>query len=84
MAADTESMDRAIGQFLDFARPEKTDIAPADVNAIATELVQQFAARGVTVTAELAPLPPVAVWPDALRRAVLNLLENAAAYGGGG
>lgn len=83
MAADLESMDRTIGQFLDFARPEKTDVAPADVNAIATELVQQFAARGVAVTAELAPLPPVAVWPDALRRAVLNLLENAAAYGGG-
>jgi two-component system osmolarity sensor histidine kinase EnvZ len=83
MAADLESMDRTIGQFLDFARPGKAEFAPTDVNAIASALVQQFAARGVTVTAELAPLPHVAVWGDALRRATLNLLENAVAYGVG-
>jgi two-component system osmolarity sensor histidine kinase EnvZ len=83
MAADLDSMDRTIGQFLDFARPEKAVPAPAEVNAIAAELVHRLAARGVAVTVELGPLPPVPVWVGALRRAMLNLLENAVAYGGG-
>jgi two-component system osmolarity sensor histidine kinase EnvZ len=83
MAADLDSMDRTIGQFLDFARPERAEAAPADVNAVATQLARQLAARGVAVIPELEPLPPARFWADALRRAVLNLLENAAAYGGG-
>jgi two-component system osmolarity sensor histidine kinase EnvZ len=83
MAADLDSMDRTIGQFLDFARPDRSDAVPADINALATQLVQQFAARRVMIESALEPLPPVRIRADALRRAVLNLLENAVAYGGG-
>jgi two-component system osmolarity sensor histidine kinase EnvZ len=83
MAADLDSMDRTIGQFLDFARPDRAQAAPTDVNAVATKLVQQLAARGIRVETALEPLPPAPIRAEALRRAILNLLENAAAYAGG-
>jgi two-component system osmolarity sensor histidine kinase EnvZ len=83
MAADLDAMDRTIGQFLDFARPDRTEAVPADVNALATQLVQELAARGMRIETALDRLPPVPIRAEALRRAILNLLENAAAYAGG-
>ncbi|HKH90388.1 MAG TPA: HAMP domain-containing sensor histidine kinase [Gemmatimonadaceae bacterium] len=58
---------------------------PVDVRAEVERLVAEFQpladARGAHLVAELEPVPPVALQPDALRHVVLNLLDNAVKYG---
>src|SRR5215207_2774913 len=58
---------------------------PVDVHGEVERLVAEFQpladARGAHLVAELEPVPPVALQPDALRHVVLNLLDNAVKYG---
>ena len=78
MEADIAEMDRTIGQFLDFARPaEQTEAAPVDVAALLARLASRYGLR-------LADLPTAQVraHPEALRRAIANLIENALRHGG--
>ena len=59
-----------------------------DPVAEAREVVEEFQplaqARHASVTAALAPVPPLALSPDALRHVLLNLLDNAVKYGPAG
>jgi two-component system osmolarity sensor histidine kinase EnvZ len=92
MSADVEEMDKTIGQFLDFARSEGGE-APQDVDvaALLAELATQYQRRGFKVavsTPVAAPPTPMlelafSVRPQALRRAVSNLIDNALRYAGG-
>ncbi len=91
MTADVEEMDKTIGQFLDFARSEGGE-APQDteVAALLDELAAQYRRRGFPVQVmptagssartSAAALP---TRPQALRRAVSNLIDNALCYAGG-
>jgi len=86
MTADVEEMDKTIGQFLDFARSEGGE-APQDVDvaAMLAELATQYRRRGfevgfATPVANLAATLPVR--PQALRRGVSNLIDNALRYAG--
>ena len=86
MTTDVEEMDKTIGQFLDFARSESGE-AQQDVNlaALLDELATQYRRRGFKV--EFAAPPPtfavaLPVRPQALRRAVTNLIDNALRYAG--
>ena len=86
MTADVEEMDKTIGQFLDFARSEGGE-APQDVDvaAMLAELATQYRRRGfevgfATPVTNLAATLPVR--PQALRRAVSNLIDNALRYAG--
>ncbi|MCX7166775.1 MAG: ATP-binding protein [Rhodocyclales bacterium] len=86
MTTDVEEMDKTIGQFLDFARSESGE-AQQDVNlaALLDELATQYRRRGFKV--EFAALPPtftvtLPVRPQALRRAITNLIDNALRYAG--
>jgi len=91
MTADVEEMDKTIGQFLDFARSEGGE-APrfVDVAALLAELATQYRRRGFRVelaaavaAAPAPPLPsPLPVRPQALRRAVSNLIDNALRHAG--
>ena len=91
MIADVEEMDKTIGQFLDFARSEGGE-APqeVDVAALLAEIAMQYRRRGFKVElvapAAMPPVPaPVTalpVRPQALRRAVSNLVDNALRYAG--
>jgi two-component system osmolarity sensor histidine kinase EnvZ len=86
MTADVEEMDKTIGQFLDFARSEGGEVPQEiDVAALLAELATQYRRRDFKVAFSI----PVAVSssafpvrPQALRRAVSNLIDNALRYAG--
>ena len=78
MTADVEEMDRMIGGYLAFARGEGTEQArPADLVPLLRDVAagarRSGAAIALAVPAELF----VPLRPDAIRRAVTNLVDNA-------
>ena len=84
LAADVEQMDAVIRQFLDYARLDENEAAaPTDLQAMIQEAAQPFAAQAESLALDLQPLPPLAVRPLLLKRALSNLLDNAVKYGGG-
>lgn len=83
MVADVEEMDRIIGQFLDFGRGEPQEpMQQTDLAALLADIVQPYTLRGVNVSLELPRNLYLAARPLPLRRAVLNLLDNAVRYAG--
>ncbi len=88
MTADIEEMDKTIGQFLDFARSEGGETPQAvDLAALLDDLASQYRRRGFTVAlaapvAGAAPAPTFDLRPQALRRAVSNLIDNALRHAG--
>lgn len=82
LIADVEQMDAVVGQFLDYARlGEQEDTIATDLKLLAESAVAPYLGR--TAKLELAELPPCPVRPLLLRRALANLLDNAAKHGGG-
>lgn len=81
MVRDIDDMEVLTRQFMEFARPE-SELSPAmlDVDTLCRELADGFRQRGLPVsvhgTAGEARLPS-----EGLRRALINLLENAHNYG---
>jgi len=85
MESDIAEMDRTIGQFLDFARPADAGRgAPADLAALLDEIAARYGGRVRRLAgAEFARIvAPVRI--ESLRRAVINLIENALRHGGQG
>ncbi len=84
MVADIEEMDRSIGQFLDFARAGAGEPEEAlDLAALAEELAAQYRRRGHEVTAAISGvLPRLSLRPKAIRRAIVNLVDNALRHAG--
>jgi len=83
LVADVEQMDAVIRQFLDYARLDESEAAVlTDLQALVRETAQPFAAQA-RFTLDLQPVPPLAVRPLLLKRALANLLDNAVKYGGG-
>lgn len=83
MARSVDEMDAIVGQFLTFARSGEAE-APttASLNALAQAVAEAQADHGRTLVLELAPdLPDGPVHPQALRRALDNLVENAWRHG---
>jgi two-component system osmolarity sensor histidine kinase EnvZ len=84
LAADVEQMDAVIRQFLDYARLDENEAAvPTDLPSLVRETAQPFAAQAGSLTLDLQPLPPFALRPLLLKRALANLLDNAVKHGGG-
>ena len=82
MARSIEEMDGIVGQFLDFARTgEAEEAVAASLNGLAQAVAEAQADHGRALRLELAALPDVPVRPQALRRAVDNLVENAWRHG---
>lgn len=83
MIADVEEMDQTIGQFLDFAREsDGEDVEETDLSALLADLAAQYLRRNVTIKTELTKLPTRALRPQAIRRAVANLIDNALRHAG--
>ena len=84
MVQDIEDMDAIIDQFLDFARADGGEAVEAhgDLNALIAEVVERYARDGKAVSASFDALPPVPLRPMAVKRLVINLVENALRYAG--
>jgi two-component system osmolarity sensor histidine kinase EnvZ len=81
--ADIEQMDAIIAQFLDYARGEG-DEAPvaADINALVEQVASHRGRTSAAPRLDLGALPPgTRIRPQALTRAITNLLDNARKYG---
>lgn len=86
MEADIAEMDRTIGQFLDFARPQALDgkeKVPTDLAALFAEIAARYGERAKCLPCRHAKADfqcPVHIEP--LRRAIVNLIENALRHAG--
>lgn len=78
-----EEMDRIVGQFLDFARIDDSALPLEEValDALAREVAAVFADHGQALVLELSALPEVPMRAPLLRRALVNLVENAWRHG---
>ena len=86
MEADIAEMDRTIGQFLDFARPQtqrELPAQPADLAALLADIAGRYGERLQFSHSGAAAQCMARVRPEALRRAIINLIENALRHGGG-
>jgi two-component system osmolarity sensor histidine kinase EnvZ len=82
LSADVEQMDAVIRQFLDYARLDENEAtAMVDLAALTGEVVQRYAGQNITL--DLQPVAAIFVRPLLLKRALVNLLDNAIKYGGG-
>ena len=78
MTADLAEMERMIGGYLSFARGEGMEQAhPVDLSAILGDVAAGARRAGADVAMEVPAGLTVLLRPDALRRAVTNLLDNA-------
>ena len=82
MTRSIEELDSIVGQFLDFARDDAGDAPTAgDVQSLAREIAAACADHGQVLTLALEPTPAVRIHRDALKRAIVNLIENAFRHG---
>ncbi len=78
MTADVEEMERMISGYLAFARGESTEQArPTDVLVVLEAVAAGARRAGADVTVEAPAGLIVLLRPDAVRRAVTNLVDNA-------
>jgi two-component system osmolarity sensor histidine kinase EnvZ len=78
MTADVEEMDRMIGGYLAFARGEGTEEAqPVDLAALLEEVATGARRAGAVVEFAAPRELTLRLRPDAVRRAVTNLVDNA-------
>lgn len=84
VSADIEQMDAIIGQFLDYARGDGGE-APrtCDLDTLLAQAAAGLQRGTTTLRLEPGEVPPLALRPQAIARALGNLLENARKYGGG-
>ncbi len=85
MNEDIEEMDRIIGQFLDFARPESSEPeGEVALDELVGDIVERQKKLGRSVTGRIESAVVLRGRPDALRRALTNLVDNAVRYAGTG
>lgn len=80
MSADIGEIDAVIGQFLDFARGEDEPHTEGDLNALASEIVEGYRKRDKDIVFRPGALRPLRFAPQAIRRAIANLVDNALRY----
>lgn len=86
LVASTESyldtIDTILQQFMDYAGSgEREAPQPGDLNALAGQLVADFAGLGHEFDFEENALPVFAFRPVAVMRLLMNLMQNAVVYG---
>jgi two-component system, NtrC family, nitrogen regulation sensor histidine kinase NtrY len=77
---EVEHLKRLVGEFSAFARMPHLNPVPGDLNPLVEETVGTFrdGSQGVDFAMALTPgLPKIAIDRDGLKRALVNLLENA-------
>ncbi|HEY9103190.1 ATP-binding protein [Chitinimonas sp.] len=83
MDEDVEDIERILGQFVDFVRGMGTEEAvEGDPAELARGVVARYARMGQQIELHLSDdLPLLRLRPLALRRALVNLIDNALRYG---
>jgi two-component system osmolarity sensor histidine kinase EnvZ len=75
-------MDAIVGQFLDFARSEADEApVPTSLDAMARDVAASNADHGREVGLDLGDVPATPLRAAAMRRAMVNLVENAWRHG---
>ncbi len=83
MTADVAEMERMIGGYLAFARGEGAEQAqPVDLAAMLEEVAAGARRAGADIVLDAPPGLVVNLRPDAARRAMTNLVDNARRYAG--
>lgn len=84
LSSDIDEMGHMIDEYLDFAQGDAGELAePIDLNLLLIDVVQSYHRSKRAVY--FSPSTPVVlmVRPQAIRRAMVNLIDNALRYGGG-
>jgi two-component system nitrogen regulation sensor histidine kinase NtrY len=79
---EVEDLKRLVNEFSAFARMPHLNPVPGDINALASETVANFREAHPNVEFVLAldpAIPPIPIDRDAMKRALVNLLDNAVA-----
>ncbi|MBF6567419.1 MAG: HAMP domain-containing protein [Candidatus Binataceae bacterium] len=85
ITSEVEDLKHLVNEFSAFARMPHLNPVPGHLNALAEDIFQRFreANPGIECELELAPsIPMIAIDREALRRAIFNVLDNAAAAAG--
>jgi len=81
LTGETQRIDRIVQQFLDFARPPKLALRPANLHALLTAvsdgLQSKASARDVTLETTWSGDGAAAIDPDQMKQALDNLVRNA-------
>jgi two-component system osmolarity sensor histidine kinase EnvZ len=81
---DIDEMRRMIDEYLDFARGDGAEpVEPMDMAELLVNLCQQYERQGADVRCAPSDRAMLMLRPQAMRRALSNLIENALRYGGG-
>jgi signal transduction histidine kinase len=85
MENDLTEMDQMIGSTLEFLRAGSSaeKASRLDLNALVESVTEDMITVGATIRQHGSVAQPMLVRPQALRRCLTNLLENARRYGGG-
>jgi two-component system osmolarity sensor histidine kinase EnvZ len=79
---DLSEMEHMIDEYLDFARGEGTEaVEPTDLAALLRQACEDARRAGADVASDVAEGLTARVRPNALKRAVDNLVSNAASHG---
>jgi signal transduction histidine kinase len=84
MESDLSEMDGMIGNTLEFLRAGSNaeKMSQLDLNALTETVVEDMLTLGAQVRQHGQALQPILARPQALRRCLTNLLDNARRYGG--
>ena len=82
MAADIEEIDAVIGQFLDFARGTQEEQHVTDLEILIDELEFRYARLGKPLGRTRGDVPPLALAPMSMRRAIANMIDNSLRHAG--
>jgi two-component system osmolarity sensor histidine kinase EnvZ len=82
LVGDIEEMRSMIDEYLDFARGDSGEpMEPMPVDALVAQLVEQYQKQGAAVTLGNTIATELMLRPQAIRRALTNLIDNALRYG---
>ena len=82
MVADIEQLDDIIDKFLDYARPEPTDLGPVLLSGVISRCITPWRHNPrLQITVDVGEDLQVQAEPVELGRVLSNLLENARRYG---
>jgi signal transduction histidine kinase len=85
LQADLREMQQLVEEGLAYARSSQAAVEPAraiDLQALLDSLCCDYVDAGHRVTLDAPALPPLATRPQALRRVVANLVDNALKFAG--